>query len=337
MDKASNSLVLVTGATGFVGRHLCSELVKRGFLVRGTYRNRRPDLKEVEWVDIGNIGPETDWTSALTGVTHVIHLAALAHQVGVENEGIHRAFQRINVEGTRGLLKAVASIRLPGRFCHVSSSGVVCAITDDLITEDSSCRPDNIYGQSKLQAEQLVQALLRPSGSHWAIIRPTLVYGPGNPGNMARLLRLIRFGVPLPLGGIRNRRSFVFVGNLVDALIRCLDHPGAEDEILTISDGINVSTPDLVRMIGLVSGQRVRIFRFPMMLLRLLARCGDVPKAIFGRSVGLDSYSLDRLTGSHAVDARRTFEKLRWQPPHTMEEGLALTLSAELNQGKDLS
>jgi nucleoside-diphosphate-sugar epimerase len=154
---------------------------------------------------------------------------------------------------------------------------------------------------------------------------------------MARLLRLIRFGVPLPLGGIRNRRSFVFVGNLVDALIRCLDHPGAEGEILAINDGMAVSTPELVRVIGRVSGQKVRIFPFPMALLRLLARLGDLPKAIFGRSVGLDTYSLDRLTGSHAVDARKTFEKLQWQPPHTMEEGLALTLSAELNHGKDLS
>jgi len=320
-----------------VGRHLCAELVKRGFQVRGTFRNKRPDSKEVEWVDIGNIGPETKWASVLTGVTHVVHLAALAHQVGVENEDTQRSFQRINVEGTHGLLKAVASIGMPGRFCYVSSSGVVCTITEDLITEDSPCRPDSAYGQSKLQAEHLVQTVLRPSGGHWTIIRPTLVYGPGNPGNMARLLRLIRVGVPLPLGGIRNRRSFVFVGNLVDALIRCLDHPGVEGEILAISDGVVVSTPDLVRMIGLVSGRRVRIFRVPMVLFRLLARIGDVPNAIFGRSVGLDTYSLDRLTGSHAVEARRTFEKLQWQPPHTMEEGLALTLSAELDSGKSPS
>lgn len=337
MPNQSGPLVLVTGASGFVGHHLCTALIQKGFRVRGTHRGRHPEIPGVEWIAVGNIGAETNWHQAMSGVMHVIHLAALAHKVGADEEKIRHAFRATNVEGTRQLLKSVVSMQLPGRFCHVSSSGAVCTLAEQIINDQTPCRPDSAYGQSKLESENVVQDALRSSGISWTIIRPALIYGPGNPGNMARLLRLIRTGFPLPLDGISNQRSFVFIGNLVDALIRCLEHPGAEREILAINDGVPISTPSLVRMIGRLSCQNVRIFCLHISMLRAFARFGDLLKVAFGRSVGLDTYSLDRLVGSHAVDATVAFRKLQWDPPFSMEEGLTLTLSdtSQDRKGRD--
>jgi nucleoside-diphosphate-sugar epimerase len=318
-------LILVTGATGFVGRHLCEELVRRRLRVRGAHRGRHPEQPLVEWVNVGELGPGTDWGPALQGVTHVIHLAALAHQVGLNAEDLRRDFQRINVEATGGLLEQVAAAHIPGRFCFVSSSGAVCTLSEALITDETPCSPEGPYGQSKRAGEELVRETLHRAGQSWAILRPTLVYGPGNPGNMARLLRLVRTGLPLPLGALQNRRSFVFVGNLVDALIHCLDHPGAHEQVLAINDGEILSTPQLIRRIGHATGVKVRLFPVPMGLLRALARLGDLTRSLFGRSFGLDSYSLERLAGSHAVETGPTFAKVHWKPPFSMDEGLQMT------------
>jgi nucleoside-diphosphate-sugar epimerase len=286
-------------------------------------------LASVEWVYVGEIGPETNWSLVLVDVTHVIHLAALAHQIGTEGKEICLAFQRINVEGTRRLLDEFVSMNVPGRFCYVSSSGAVCSHSESLITDHTPCHPDSAYGRSKLAAEQLVLGLLNQPKRSWTIIRPALVYGPDNPGNMARLFWLIRTGLPLPLGSIHNRRSFVFVDNLVDALIHCLDHPGAERQILSVNDGEIVSTCELLRLMARASGRRVRIFKLPIALLRILARLGDLMKLLFRRSVWLDTYSLERLVGSHAVEMGSTYAKIQWRPPFTLEEGLRITLGTK--------
>ena len=322
-------LVLVTGATGFIGRHLCPALAARGYRVRATFRGPRPEAPGVEWCPVGEIGPETDWSEALAGVTHVVHLASLAHQVGVEGEEVRRRFQAVNVEGTRRLLEAVAACRLPGRTLFVSSIGAVSGMQEEPVTGEGPCRPDSDYGRSKLEAEGLVRQILGGAGRSWTILRPTLVYGPGNPGNMARLLRLVRLGVPLPLKGIRNRRSFVYVGNVVDAILHCLEHPAAEGRAILLHDGRPVSTPDLLRALGEASGRRVRLFACPAPLLRGLARVGDLVHRLAGRSVGLDTYSLDRLVGSLSVDTASDYERLGWAPPFTLEEGLHRTFAAE--------
>ena len=323
-------LVLVTGATGFVGRHLCPELIARGFRVRAAFRGEgHLDLPGVSWVRVGDVGPSTDWTEALHGVSHVIHLASLAHQVGEEGEAIRQRFRQINVEGTRRLAEAAAIARLPGRFCFVSSIGAVTTFSEVPVSENTPCAPDSDYGRSKLEAEEAVKEVLGQAGVSWTIVRPTLVYGPGNPGNMARLLRLIRTGLPLPLSGIQNRRSFVFVSNLADALIHALGHPAAEGKALLVHDGRAISTPELLRMLGKASGRRVRLFPCPMALLHALARAGDLVHWIAGRSIGLDTYSVDRLTGSLAVDSEAVYAELGWKPPVSMEEGLCRTFAAE--------
>ena len=323
-------LILVTGATGFIGRHLCNELVNRGYFVRGCYRGRHPEIQGVEWCELGDIGPDTQWEGPLNNITHVIHLASLAHQVGVDGEEIRQCFHRINVEGTKRLVDYLASAKVKKKFYYVSSSGAVCSQSEALITDQTPCHPDSDYGRSKLAAELVIKENLADGSVPWVIVRPSLVYGPGNPGNMGRLLRLILTGVPLPLGRIHNRRSLLYVGNLVDALIHILENQGAIGQILSINDGEPISTPDLLRTLGKVSGHRVRIMNMPIAILRVMALVGDLLKAILGRSIGLDTYSLDRLVGSHAVDAESTFKKIQWCPPYSTEEGLRLTFHNEV-------
>lgn len=325
---SESPLILVTGATGFIGRHLCNELIQRGYRVRGCHRGRYPEIQGVEWFELGDIGPDTEWERALDKVTHVLHLASLAHQVGVDGDEIRQRLLRINVEGTRQLVKYLASAKVKKKFFYVSSSGAVCTQSDTLITDETPCSPDSDYGNSKLAAEFVIKEILSEGLVPWVIVRPSLVYGPGNPGNMARLLRLIKTDIPLPLGSIRNRRSLLYVGNLVDALIHILEHQGATGQILAINDGEPISTPDLLRILGKVSGRRVRIVNMPVVILRIIALVGDLPKAILGHSVGLDTYSLDRLVGSHAVDIASTYKKIKWCPPYSMEEGLRITFNS---------
>jgi len=324
-------LVLVTGATGFIGRHLCKHLLAKGYIVRGTYRNNLPGSlpTQIEWVKIGDIGPDTDWTDALSSVDYVVHLAALAHQPGQEGKRRARDFVRVNSEGTRRLVEMVATCRDVRRFVFLSSIGAMRSFSASRITITDPCVPDTDYGRSKLVAEQHIQNILQTNHTDWCIIRSTLVYGPGNPGNMSRLLKLIQARVPLPFGSIKNLRSFIFVGNLVDLIERCLVHPQASRRVFLASDGEDVSTPDLIRRIAQISGQSATILPFPTSILKLLGYIGDLLERFTGRSIGIDSYSIERLTRSLVIDPS-SLGVINWHPPYSMDAGLRLTLEGSI-------
>jgi nucleoside-diphosphate-sugar epimerase len=323
--------VLVTGATGFLGRHLCRHLLDLGYEVRGTRRQNVAGSgdQSIQWTTLPTIGPDTDWTAALDGVAYVIHLAHRAHQIDVHGDDARTALFRISVDGTRSLASAVASVRDLRRLILVSSIGAMRSFAERALTEESPCQPDTDYGRSKLEAEDVLRSILADTSADWCIVRPPLVYGPGNPGNMARLLRLVETGVPLPLGAIENRRSFVYIGNLIDALERCMHHPGASRQTFLVSDSTDVSTPELLRILGRVSGKAVRIFPVPLRILRGMGRLGDGLLRVTGRSYGIDTYGVDRLTHSLTVDASAIRRAIGWSPRFTLEEGLSVTLGPD--------
>lgn len=310
------SRILVTGATGFVGRALVPLLRTCGHTVRAAVR--RPDAVlpvGVEAVLVGEIGSLTDWRAALDGIEAVVHLAGLAHNRYRREDfpDQRHAFTEINLGGTRRLAEAAAAAGIR-RMVYVSSLKAVCEGGDAaLVTGATPARPGSDYGRSKLMAEDALAEVAAGSDLEAVVLRPPLVYGPGVSANFAQLLDLCRRGVPLPLASIRNQRSFLFVGNLADAIVRCLDHPGAVGGRFLLHDGTPLSTPDLLRRTAAALGRPARLLPVPVPVLDGLARLvGRLPAA-------------RRLTGSLAVDDAALREAIGWTPPFTTEDGLRIT------------
>ena len=303
--------VLVTGASGFVGKALCTHLEQHGFQVRRALR-RAPAGPVGEHVVVGDIGPETDWTRALEGVDGVAHLAARVPVMSSSVDDRIGAYRQVNVEGTRRLAQqsAEAGVR---RLVFMSSVKVHGEATDHVYSETDAPRPDDRYALSKWEAEQALAEVGAKTGLQWSVLRPPLVYGPGVGANFLRLMQAVSHHRPLPFSSVGNARSLVFVGNLVDAVRCCLTHPEAAGGTFLVRDGEDVSTPELVRRLGRVLGVRPLVFPIPVSAL-LLAGKLTRREAI-----------VHRLIGSLQVDDRLLRSRLGWAPPFTLDEGLAQT------------
>ncbi|MGE0581154.1 MAG: NAD-dependent epimerase/dehydratase family protein [Steroidobacteraceae bacterium] len=318
-------IVLVTGATGFVGRRLCERLAADGVQVRATYRSSHQSATAgIEWRQLPRFDDVQAWLALLPGVDTVIHLAALAHQVGRSGMGRWCEFEHANVTCTAALVRACAIAGTP-RFVFLSSIAVHGAASDRRIDVHACTNPVTDYGRSKLLAEQAIQTALGNSGTDWCIIRSPLVYGPGNPGNMERLLRLMRTGMPLPFGAIRNLRSFIFVDNLVDALVTASRREAPIRNSYVVADGTDMSTPELVGALAEASGMRARVFAMPVWMLRLMAKVGDFIEMGTGRMVPFNSYSIDRLRESLSVDGSAFATAFRWAAPVAPATALRVT------------
>lgn len=303
--------VLVTGATGLVGRAVAERLLMDKRTVRIAVRNPDAKYHEAEIANVGNIDENTDWTSALEGVDFVIHCAARTHVLRDNSADPLTAYREVNVQGTRRLAEQAceAGVR---RLVFVSSIKVHGERTEPgaPFTFSSPARPEDYYGQSKWEAEQALHDLATRTGLGVVIVRPPLVYGPQAKGNFARLVGLVEKGIPLPLGAVSNQRSLVALDNLVDLLIRCIDHPAAAGQTFLVSDGEDLSTPELTRRQARAMGRPVRLVPVPVGLLKAV-----------GRLTG-KSQEVERLVGSLQVDISHTQEILDWTPPVTVDEGL---------------
>lgn len=309
-------LALVTGGTGFIGAALLQALHAAGWRVRATARTipERSALP-VDWREMGDIGPDTAWDGLLDGVDCVVHLAARVHVLNETSKDPSAAFRRTNAMGTARLARACAEAGVR-RFVYLSSVGVHGARSFDRpLSESSPLVPYDDYSRSKLEAEQALAEIGRVAPLEIVVLRPPLVYGPGAPGNFARLVQLVRSGWPLPLGGIDNRRSFLYLGNLIDAILLCARHPAAAGQVFLLSDGQPVSTPRLIRAVAHAMGRPARLMAVPVGVLELA-----------GRLLGKQA-AVARLTGSLFVDSSAIRSHLGWTPPHTLAQGLAATVA----------
>jgi len=255
----------------------------------------------------------------------VIHLAARAHVLD-DTADDEEAFHEVNARGTERLVEQSIEADVD-RFVLMSSIGAVTTDSDACVTLDTPSRPATAYGRSKLAAENALIGQATQSAMPWTILRPTLVYGPGNPGNMERLVALVKRGRPLPLGAIRNRRSFTFVENLVDLTELVLSHPSARNAIFLVSDGEDLSTPELVSKIARHAGVRSLVIPVPSAVMRGIARAADGWKASIGGSVPFDTQILHRLESSLYVDIEPLRARLAWTPPFGVDEGLRCMLA----------
>jgi len=309
--------VLITGSNGFIGQHLCTELLRCGWAVRGTVRRaetRRSLPSEVETV-IVDVNRDEGWPAAVSGVDAVVHLVGRTHVVHDTTSDPLAAYRAVNVEGTQRVLKACVEAGV-SRFIYLSSIKAVGEGGEFPYTETSICAPEDAYGITKREAEVAVLEMASKADLYVNILRPPLVYGPGVKGNFLQLLRLIARGIPLPLGCTHNTRSMVFVGNLTSAIAALLDQPTMKENIFhVVDDGEPLSTKDLVTRLGDLLGRKVHHIPVPVPLLRfgggLLGHTGEVK----------------RLINSLTVSGERIKEVLNWTPPYSLEEGLTETVN----------
>ena len=304
---------LITGATGFIGRALVARLMdSRRVAIRAAVRRRSNVLSDgVQQVVVGDLAPDLDWGSALAGVDTVVHLAARAHVLREDAVEPLAEFRRVNVGCTLNLARQAAATGSTRRFVFLSSIGVNGTATQSApFSESDELHPQEDYAVSKAEAEEALRLLADQTGMEVVIIRPPLVYGPNAPGNFGRLYRLVRRGLPLPFGAVHNSRSLVSLGNLVDFIVTCMEHPAAANESFLVSDGDDLSTPDLMRRLAHAMGRPSRMLPLP-------------PGVLMAAAVLLGKRDMARrLLGSLQVDISKARRVLGWVPPLTVDEGL---------------
>ena len=313
---------LVTGGSGFVGSALIQHLLQndRGQIVQAARHVNTFSLPRVRHVLIGDITEQTNWYDALQRIDTVIHCAARVHVTKEEAANPLDEFRRVNVEGTLRLARQAADAGVR-RFVFVSSIKVngEYSLPGHPFTADQPWAPGDPYSVSKCEGEAGLRMLSKATGMEVVIIRPPLVYGPGVKANFLAMMRWLWRGVPLPLGCItENRRSFVFLDNLVDLIVTCIDHPAAANQTFLVSDDEDLSTADLLRRMGAALGVPVRLLPVPGRIITSGAKM-----------IGRSDIAL-RLCGSLQVDIGKTKELLGWSPPVRVDEGLRRTAESWL-------
>jgi len=313
--------ILITGVTGFVGRSLAKSLASQEkFTVVGLSRSDT-DLP-VEYLNIGDLTPRTNYINLLQGVDVVIHLAARVHQMLETSKNPLSEFRYVNCATTLNLAKQacsagvkrfifLSSIKVSGEFTHPNKP---FRSNDSIDLNSALIKKKDPYAISKLECERGLQAISANSKMGIVIIRPPLIYGKGVKGNFSSLLNLTKLSLPLPFGGIENKRSFVFVKNLVSLIIHAAEHPHANGGIFLVSDDKDISTSNLIHILYTQSGKKAKLFKLPQSIFKLLLNL-----------TGKKSLH-DRLFKNLQVDISATKKELGWTPPYSLEDGIYETI-----------
>jgi nucleoside-diphosphate-sugar epimerase len=303
--------ILITGATGFIGRELLQQLIAKKYTnITALVRRQSQEVpSEVAQVIINS---DVTWadTPFPEGVTTLIHLAGRAHVLKEISSSPLDLYRADNVEYTLNLARKalVAGVK---RFIFISSIGVNgSSTTNTPFDESSTPAPKADYAVSKWEAEQGLHDLLKGSDMELVIVRPPLVYAGNAPGNFRRLLKLVATGLPLPLGSVDNRRSMVSLGSLVDFISLCVEHPAAANETFLISDGVDLSTPQIIERLAEGMGKRILLLAIPPGLMRWGARMAGMGGAF------------EQLCGSLVVDSSKARNLLGWREPLGVDQAL---------------
>jgi len=356
------SRILITGATGFVGKSIAEFLLQHDYTIRGATRACLPEKQKIAGVDyriVGDINEHTDWQVALSniyppnlkelgrrqhdespdhiqsyvrttnrvennprtsktmGIDVVIHMAAKVHVMIDDSTNLLSEYRRINTLGTLQLLRQATTAGVK-RFVYISSIKVNGEKTFlKPFAEHDKPDPTDPYSISKWEAEQGIIEWCSKHNIQYTILRLPLVYGKGVKANFAKLIKLTKSGLPLPMGAIKNQRSLLYLGNLTSALLTILQMPASANKTYLLSDGDDVSTPQLIQLIANAYQVKARLFSVPIFIFKLLGK-------LSGKSA-----AVDRLLGSLQVDASKIRQELNWQPPYTVASGLGDMATAQ--------
>ena len=315
----------MTGATGFVGRALLHKLCEvPGDNVIALSRRTIEDAPNNSKVVISDdfSVPEAN-LPLLKGIDVVVHCGARAHQMHDDPHTCLEEYRRVNVLETTKLAKQAVEANVK-RFIYISSIKVNGESTEKgrAFNAEDTPKPVDPYGVSKMEAERELQRLAATSQMELVIIRPVLVYGPGVKANFLSLISLINRRVPLPFARVRNKRSFVYLDNLVEFIKLCMVHPAAASNVFLISDGEDLSTPGLVSKISAALGLSIFLIPIPVRLMSLCA-------IIVGRRA-----ITTRLFSSLQVDVSKNSVLLNWKPPYSVDQGIENTVKAYIENAK---
>ncbi|PID45478.1 MAG: nucleoside-diphosphate sugar epimerase [Proteobacteria bacterium] len=320
-------MILITGATGFIGFSLTQNLYRQDHTLTAAVRyisdNLPPNIRQAP---IGGLLPDTDWTPVLGEVSTIIHLAARVHVMNDTAIDSLTEFRRINTAATLNLAQqaAAAGVRRLIYLSSIKVNGEISVSGQPFTAEEvpsSGAIPDP-YGQSKQEAEQGLRLIAQQAGLEVVIIRPPLVYGVGVKGNFQSMMNWLHKGIPLPLGNIHNQRSLVALPNLIDLITTCIDHPAAANQTFLVSDGEDLSTTELLQCLSYALGKPARLLPIPQSWL-------EATLTLVGKQA-----IAQRLCGNLQVDMSHTCETLGWKPPVSVDEALQQTAQAWLKQQK---
>ena len=309
--------ILVTGATGFIGTQLSETLANSGHEVRCTARSLAPNRSTTLEMVTCDLESADNLDHLTMGCDAIVHLAGRAHVMSDDPATSESLYLSANVDVTRKLAQSAARTGVK-RMILMSSVKVNGESTtiDSPFTSQDTPNPQDPYGRSKTQAEQTLWDVASTSGLEGVVIRPPLVYGPGVRANFASLIGIVNRGIPLPLGSIQNKRSFVSVDNLIDCIATALQSSNEEGQTFLVSDGHDLSTPELIRSIASALHKSPMLIPFPTALLKLVAT------SVAKRG------AYERLCGSLTVDIALTKQKLSWTPPFTVQDSMQRTVDA---------
>ncbi len=300
--------ILITGVSGFVGQSLVETLKMLDVDLVGVGRNLITSNTDT-FFSVPDFSNQAAWKVPLEACDVVIHLAARVHIMNDKALNPIKEFRKVNVEGTLALAVQAARAGVK-RFIYVSSIGVNGSQSTLPFTELSKPNPHNAYAYSKWEAEQTLHQVSAETDMEFVIIRPPLVYGAGAKGNFARLLKAVEREIPMPLGGIYNKRSFVYIGNLIDLIVRCIEHPVAANQLFLVSDGQDLSTTELLQKCAVALGVKSRLIAVPQSVIKVCA-------SILGKQSVAQG-----VCGNLQVDISKAYNLLGWKPPFTVADGL---------------
>ena len=313
--------ICITGANGFIGKYLCKSLSNNNKNLIGITHSKKSslNLSKVNYISVNQNWLDINWNNLLKNTEYIIHCAGKAHSFNKKDN--FDSYYLANTLVTKNLAEQASKAGIK-RFIFLSTvkvNGENTSLDPDesaeinkkkIFTNNDEPDPKDFYAVSKLEAEKILWKIAAKTGLEVVIIRLPLVYGCGVKGNLARLINLIKLGVPLPLNLVKNKRSFIGIDNLVDLINCCMHHPNANGKTLLASDGEDISTPGLIKLIASSMNQKVFLFSVPIFILKFLG-------FIFGKR-----QEINRLVGSLRVNISYTKKILNWTPPVKLEEGI---------------